>query len=78
MTLLNTYGTCPGYIAFLDFDGSKWAHAFALHLKTLRHGMKFIQEAKPMRLKVSRSPIIKLFVFMLVDFFRLLKYLISH
>lgn len=60
MTLLNTYGTCPGYIAFLDFDGSKWAHAFALHLKTLRHGMKFIQEAKPMRLKVSRSQFIKI------------------
>lgn len=51
-TLLFELGTCPGYVMFLDFEGSKWGHLFKLQLRVCRAGVRFVQEALPVRIKV--------------------------
>lgn len=52
-TIVYENGTCPGYVCFMDFGGSKLRHIFGLNLTSLRNGMRFIQEALPIRLRVS-------------------------
>lgn len=51
-TMIFDLGTCPGYVLFLDFEGSKWGHLFRLQLRVCRVGVRFVQESLPVRVKV--------------------------
>ncbi|EEB19784.1 conserved hypothetical protein [Pediculus humanus corporis] len=48
---LSEDGIVPGYIVVCDARGYTWAHLSKLNLNVLRVYMKYMQEAKPVRLK---------------------------
>lgn len=54
--ILSQEGTCNGYILLYDMKGTSFGHMFKIGVFAVKHYLAYVQDAMPIRLKVSLDP----------------------